>query len=215
MQELYNALLQFRENVTIDKTGKNTFHNNARYHTIDDLMAGLQQTASYGIGWHQHFDENNLITTITHLSSGEYISSTVHIGDYSDAQKWAGAVTYKRRISLVTMFGLAEPDADGNQTMDTPTHQYKKPNAPVQDFDYDGNPYRIFKDANTIKATFSDIKTWGAAMKQHLRLNGDKAANKPEIERIQREVENDAAMHHKTKQALLKSIGGLLEQGDA
>ena len=127
MKELATAMAAFRANASIDKTGVNTYHKNSPYHTIDDLMKGLQNAVDCGIGFTQTFDGNDLITTIMHLESGEKIEGRIHIGDYTDAQKWAGAVTYKRRIALVTMFGLSEPDADGNQTINTPVKQANPP----------------------------------------------------------------------------------------
>jgi hypothetical protein len=127
MKELAKAMAAFRANASIDKTGLNKFHNNSKYHTIDDLIKGLANTLDYGLGFTQTFEGNELVTTIMHLESGEKIEGRIYIGDYTDAQKWAGAVTYKRRIALVTMFGLSEPDADGNQTINTPVKQANPP----------------------------------------------------------------------------------------
>jgi hypothetical protein len=127
MKELAKAMAEFRANASIDKTGLNKFHNNSKYHTIDDLIKGLANTLDYGLGFTQTFEGNELVTTIMHLESGEKIEGRIYIGDYTDAQKWAGAVTYKRRIALVTMFGLSEPDADGNQTINTPVKQASPP----------------------------------------------------------------------------------------
>jgi hypothetical protein len=127
MKELAKAMAEFRANASIDKTGLNKFHNNSKYHTIDDLIKGLANTLDYGLGFTQTFEGNELVTTIMHLESGEKIEGRIYIGDYTDAQKWAGAVTYKRRIALVTMFGLSEPDADGNQTINTPARQANPP----------------------------------------------------------------------------------------
>jgi hypothetical protein len=120
-------MAEFRANASIDKTGLNKFHNNSKYHTIDDLIKGLANTLDYGLGFTQTFEGNELVTTIMHLESGEKIEGRIYIGDYTDAQKWAGAVTYKRRIALVTMFGLSEPDEDGNQTINTPARQANPP----------------------------------------------------------------------------------------
>ena len=127
MKDLITAMAEFRANASIDKTGLNKFHNNSKYHTIDDLIKGLANTLDYGLGFTQTFEGNELVTTIMHLESGEKIEGRIYIGDYTDAQKWAGAVTYKRRIALVTMFGLSEPDADGNQTINTPARQANPP----------------------------------------------------------------------------------------
>jgi hypothetical protein len=127
MKDLITAMAEFRANASIDKTGLNKFHNNSKYHTIDDLIKGLANTLDYGLGFTQTFEGNELVTTIMHLESGEKIEGRIYIGDYTDAQKWAGAVTYKRRIALVTMFGLSEPDEDGNQTINTPARQANPP----------------------------------------------------------------------------------------
>ena len=219
MKNVLQSLAYFRQGVTIEKSGVNTYHNNSKYHTIDDLMNGLQRCADYGISWYQTFNGNDLLTTITHIDSGESIESRVYIGDYNEAQKWAGAVTYKRRITLVTMFGLSEPDADGNETINTPAGQSK----PVQKFtppkdidhDYSGPPYRLMHIDGSTKAELTDIKAWGLAMKKALTsANADArlpAANANEVGRVLVEVNEDENMHHKTKDALSKAIGGLME----
>ena len=221
MINLIAALNEFRDNATIEKTGINTFHNNSKYHTIDDLLKGLRGVGEFGLHFYQTFEGNDLITYITHPESGEEMNSRIHIGDYNDAQKWAGAVTYKRRIALVTMFGLSEPDADGNETINTSVPQSKKkpsatPSAPKSlDFDYSGAPYRLLHIDGSKKAEFTDIKAWGLAMKKALTsTNLDQRlapANAPEIERVHDEVLGDDLLHHKTKESLLRAINGLKE----
>lgn len=220
MKDLYEALANFRAEASIDKTGVNTYHNNSKYHTIDDLMKGLNNCGSFGIGWNQTFDGNDLITTIIHLESGDMVQSRIYIGDYNEAQKWAGAVTYKRRIALVTMFGLSEPDADGNETINTPAAQTKKKDSPPPkpsgiDHDYSGAPYRLMHIDGSTKAEFTDIKAWGLATKKALTAaNVDPrlpSANALEITRVYDEVVNDDLMHHKTKESLIKALSGLQE----
>lgn len=220
MKELITALAKFRAEASIDKTGVNTYHNNSPYHTIDDLMKGLQNAVDCGIGFTQTFDGNDLITTIIHLESGEQMQSRIYIGDYNEAQKWAGAVTYKRRIALVTMFGLSEPDDDGNKTINTAAAQSKKKEAaPLEisgiDHDYSGAPYRLMHTDGSIKAEFTDIKAWGLATKKALSSpNADQRlpyANALEVSRVYDEVVSDDLMHHKTKEALIKSLNGLKE----
>lgn len=183
MKELYNALAEFRSNVKIEKNGLNPFYNNSKYYTIEDLLSGLRQASEYGIGWGQHFDGGDLITTIYHTESGQTINSVVHIGDYTDAQKWGAAVTYKRRISLITMFGLSEPDHDANETVKTPVDQ-----SPSQvDYGYSGAPYRILKADGSVSAQFSDVKGYGSALKKKAETNKSKKwsdLNSKEIDRI-------------------------------
>lgn len=225
MMNLIAALNEFRTNTTIEKTGVNTYHNNSKYHTIDDLLKGLRGCDKFGLGFYQVFEGNDLITVIVHAESGEEMRSRIHIGDYTEAQKWAGAVTYKRRIALVTMFGLGEPDADGNETINTPVRQNamsdSKPAATNQatsavidaDYDYCGAPYRMFHVDGSIKAEFTEVKPWGLAMKKMLSAaNVDsrlRDANRQEINRIYIESENDDLMHHATKKALMKAMNSL------
>ena len=211
MNNLMQAMANFRTNAVIEKSGVNTFHNNSKYHTIDDLVKGLQSCGEYGLGWAQTFDGNDLLTTITHLESGETLLSRVFIGEYNEAQKWAGAVTYKRRITLVTMFGLSEPDADGNETIGTKVNQSKPKST---DYDYSGPPYRVFTANGSVQMNTRDIKAWGGALKKAIEVGGNRSEeigkqNLPEIQRIFDEVVGDEAMHHKTKEALTKAIVGL------
>ncbi len=162
-----------------------------------------------------------MITVIVHTESGEEMRSRIHIGDYTEAQKWAGAVTYKRRIALVTMFGLGEPDADGNETINTRVNQ-SSPAVEVQqvtaaspdiDVDYCGAPYRMFHIDGSLKAEFTEVKPWGLAMKKMLTAaNVDprlRDTNRPEINRVYAETETDDLMHHATKKALMKAMNGL------
>lgn len=211
MNNLMQSMAEFRANAVIEKNGLNTFHGNSKYHTIDDLMKGLQTCGDYGLGWSQTFDGNDLLTTITHMETGETVLSRVFIGDYNEAQKWAAAVTYKRRICLVTMFGLSEPDADANETIGTKVKQSKDKTV---DYDYSGPPYRVFTASGSVQMNTRDIKAWGGALRKAMEVGGNRSEeigkqNIKEIERIFREVSDDDSLHHKTKEALTKAITSL------
>ena len=211
MKNIMQAMADFRANAVIEKNGLNTFHGNSKYHTIDDLMKGLQTCGDYGLGWSQAFDGNDLLTTVTHMESGENILSRVSIGDYSEAQKWAGAVTYKRRICLVTMFGLSEPDADANETIGT---KVKQSETKTVDYDYSGAPYRVFTASGSVQMNTRDIKAWGGALRKAIEVGGNRSEeigkkNLKEIHRIFKEVGGDNSLHHKTKEALTKAIVSL------
>jgi hypothetical protein len=118
------------------------------------------------------------------------------------------------------MFGLSEPDADGNETINTSVPQAKKkPIEPLKasgiDHDYSGAPYRLMHTDGSVKAEFTDIKAWGLATKKALSAtNVDHrlpSANALEVTRVYDEVVSDGLMHHKTKESLLKALNGLKE----
>ena len=109
---LLKAIHSMRENITIVKTGKNTYHNN-EYITLENILGKLKDSKDYGILWTQYIEEPILYTVICHDESGESITSTFEL-PAGKPQERAASVTYYRRIALVTMFGLSEPDDDGN-----------------------------------------------------------------------------------------------------
>jgi len=57
-----------------------------------------------------------LVTRVIHAATGEQIASTYPIlaKDPADPQKLAAALTYARRYSLLSVFGLTPEDDDGN-----------------------------------------------------------------------------------------------------
>ena len=208
MKDLFKALNKFRKEVGVEKTGVNPFYD-SNYYLLEDVISAANTLSEYGLCWYQHHEGDKLVTSLYHMESGEGIQSSVSIGEFQDSQKWGAANTYKRRIALITLLGLSQPDDDGNLTLAEKPKNLKKELDP-RDFDYSGQPYRVFHAEDKIGAAFSDIKAWGGALRKTLENQKYRKANIPEIERILNEVDGDAEMHQKTKSSMLKSLTEVL-----
>lgn len=112
----------------VQKTGTNPFFNSS-YIEINTLLEILEpELEKNNIGLLQPLstvDGRPAVTTIvTDLGSGESYESAVVMPDLQDAQKMGGAITYFRRYSLLSLFGLRQEDDDGNSASGS-----KKPKA--------------------------------------------------------------------------------------
>lgn len=208
INEVIKALAEFRQEVSVEKTGINPFYD-SNYYLLEDVIAAANTLPKFGLTWYQLHEGNDLVTYIFHMETGQSISSRVSLGEYQDSQKWGAANTYKRRIALITILGLSQPDDDANLTLAEKPKNLKKELDP-RDFDYSGQPYRVFHAEDKIGAAFSDIKAWGGSLRKTLENQKYRKANIPEIERILKEVEDDGAMHQKTKSSMLKSLTEVL-----
>lgn len=208
MKELFMALADFRKSTSVEKTGVNPFFD-SNYYQLEDVIKAAETLPNFGLCWYQHHDGDNLVTSLYHMESGDGITSTVNIGEFQDSQKWGAANTYKRRIALITLLGLSQPDDDANLALSEKPKNLRKELDP-RDFDYNGQPYRVFHAEDKIGAAFSDIKAWGGALRTALKNPKYHKVNIPEIERIKKDVDGDSTMHHKTKAAMLKSISEVL-----
>lgn len=56
---------------------------------------------------------NSLVTMIVHAESGQYLSSSLNLTNVPDMQKTLAGITYARRGSMNSLFGLASEDDDG------------------------------------------------------------------------------------------------------
>lgn len=64
-----------------------------------------------------------LTTTLTHISTGEFIESTAYLPNIDDPQKIGSAISYFRRYELLCMFNLSAEDDDG-QSASRSTQQH-------------------------------------------------------------------------------------------
>ena len=129
VKSLVEALVAFQaDNVTASRSQKSTYFKST-YASIDDVILACNQGAKYGLSYTQAMDfENNVVgdrlqttqflrTTIYHSSSDQCITSrqVIAVMDdaFNDSQKVGAAITYARRYSLCSLFGLATEDKDG------------------------------------------------------------------------------------------------------
>ena len=111
---LHKSLAAFRAAATLDKSGRNPMFK-SEYSTLGDVLTALKTVTDYGLTFTQVFDGNQLVTTVRHMESGESLESTLTITpEKNTPQAFISCVTYYRRASLITMFGLNADDDDGN-----------------------------------------------------------------------------------------------------
>ena len=112
--KLDKALSDFRSAATVGKSGKNPMFK-SQYSTLGDVLSALNNIADYGLAFKQYFSDDCLITTVSHIETGEKFDSAIPIRpEKNTPQSYISCVTYLRRASLMTMFGLNADDDDGN-----------------------------------------------------------------------------------------------------
>ena len=119
--KVVKAIAKFRKENFIKATGKNKMIGNKTggipYPTLNDVLKVLEGTNKFGIEWYQNFNSPYLMTTIMHLESGEFIESMIELKTEKETyHSFGSAISYLRRYSLITMFGLQDKDDDGNMT---------------------------------------------------------------------------------------------------
>ena len=120
--KVVKAIAEFRRENFIKATGKNQMIRNniggIKYATLNDVLKVLEGTNKFGIEWYQNFNSPYLMTTIMHLDSGEFIESVIELKTEKETyHSFGSAISYLRRYSLITMFGLQDSDDDGNMTL--------------------------------------------------------------------------------------------------
>ena len=132
--KLHAALADVRKAASVGKTGKNPMFK-SEYSTLGDVLTALDVLPEYGLSFAQYFQDGALVTTVVHLETGEKISSFLQISPEKDTpQSFISCVTYFRRASLLTMFGLNANDDDGNLASGSgafPSRSLPKPKRPV------------------------------------------------------------------------------------
>jgi len=112
--KLDKALSDFRSAATVGKSGKNPMFK-SQYSTLGDVLSALNSIADYGLAFKQYFSDDCLVTMVSHIETGEKFTSAIPIRpEKNTPQSYISCVTYLRRASLMTMFGLNADDDDGN-----------------------------------------------------------------------------------------------------
>jgi len=115
MATLKQQLAAFRAATSVRKDGHNPFFNSS-YYELEDILNALKGASEFGVYFAQYFADGNLITEIEHEK--EVMRSFIKLPELHEKnhQEVAKQITYFRRIQLITMFGICEPDNDGNGT---------------------------------------------------------------------------------------------------
>jgi len=112
--KLNSALNDFRKAATVGKSGKNPMFK-SQYSTLGDVLTALNSIADFGLSFQQFFSDDCIVTVVAHVETGENFQSAIPVRpEKSTPQSYISCVTYLRRASLMTMFGLNADDDDGN-----------------------------------------------------------------------------------------------------
>ena len=120
---IYKKLLEVQKvGVKADKDGKNP-HFKSNYVTLDNLLSVILPIATeQGVAITNVFKAGYIVTTVTDVDSGEYITSEFAIHN-EKPQEIGSAGTYGKRYNLGAIFNLiTEVDDDGNMS----SHVYDK-----------------------------------------------------------------------------------------
>ena len=125
---LAQAMLDFRVNVdSVTKDSTNPFFNsgytsyNAVRETINPTLDMLGIVVIQAPMILEGIDVLNTKVYMAHNPSDFICSNIRLLMPKNDMQQLGGAITYAKRYSLVTLFGLAEEDDDGNKASEHPS----------------------------------------------------------------------------------------------
>ena len=144
---LRSAMLEFQKlAVTAKKDGKNP-HFRSNYSTLESVITAVNQGNQFGLFFTQEIDyvyvshretksEVVVVTTIRHVNDeSTYVSKLPIIlsdANYENPQKIGSAITYAKRYTLQSVYGLPSEDDDGNEAS-KPTIQVTKPKMKGED----------------------------------------------------------------------------------
>lgn len=135
LEAIERAKLEFEP---LEKNGQNNFFKTQngephKFSTLADIhKASTKSLLNFGLSVNYQCEYNDglnfLKTTITHLSSGQSISSTSIIGhSNSTPQQIGSGITYFRRYHIQAMLNLeADFEDDGNQASGNKTNETYK-----------------------------------------------------------------------------------------
>lgn len=116
MKELLKALSNVKKEVgKLSKTETNPFFK-SKYFDINSLIEQVEPLLEKnGLLLLQPIEDNHVVSTIYHIDSEEYVSSSIALPQLNDPQKLGSAITYYRRYTLQSLLGLQAEDDDGNK----------------------------------------------------------------------------------------------------
>jgi hypothetical protein len=120
MKDLFAALVQCQGELGAALKDATNPHFKSKYADLASVVGAIKPVASkHGLGYVQCFHPSEggvTVETIIVLTSGEHFSTGPLFVPASkqDAQGYGSAITYARRYSLQTAFGVPADDDDGN-----------------------------------------------------------------------------------------------------
>ena len=146
---LNEAMLEFQKlAVTAKKDGKNP-HFRSNYSTLESVIEAVKQGNQFGLFFTQEmtyekgFDDNEIgyvipivVTKVMHEHDDNVIESKLPImlarANMENPQKIGSAITYYKRYTLQSVYGLPSEDDDGN-VASQPTINTSKPKTRGED----------------------------------------------------------------------------------
>lgn len=118
MKKLLEAKKEFGK---VAKNAKNP-HFQKTYADVNALIDAVEPILhTHGLLLLQPIIENNVVTRIIDVESGESIESSLPLPQGLNPQQLGSAVTYFRRYTLQSLLSLQATDDDGNYASKTPT----------------------------------------------------------------------------------------------
>ncbi len=122
---LKTAMLEFQKlAVSAKKDGKNP-HFKSNYSTLESVIAAVNQGNQFGLFFTQEIDVKNyqkdiiIVTTARHIDDDNTYTSKLPIilsqSNMENPQKIGSAITYAKRYTLQSLYGLPSEDDDGNK----------------------------------------------------------------------------------------------------
>ncbi len=134
MKELFEAIDKVKHEIgKVQKDGNNPYYQ-AKYATLNQVSESIgEQLEKNGLTVFQrvHYSQVNttetvLVTTITHEETQNFIQSEMPLIGVGNMQQLGSAISYARRYSLVTLFGILVEDDDGNGASGRSPQQQKE-----------------------------------------------------------------------------------------
>lgn len=159
---------------TLEKSGVNNYFKNNKgephlYSTLGDIFDATAEalyehklSVNYQIGLEKTSDGvlNILSTTITHLPSGQYITSVSNLGNHTKSQELGSAITYLRRYHIQAMLNLeADFEDDGNLSSGNNTSAGKGNDINKSD-DMPSRKYTVYNKDGSVASQVSNFNTY-------------------------------------------------------
>lgn len=120
MKELFAALAQAQAEIGAAIKDSTNPHFRSKYADLASVVAAIKPVAAkHGLGYIQRFGEAqggvSVETVIVHKSGESFPTGMLFVpASKQDAQGYGSAITYARRYSLQTAWGVPADDDDGN-----------------------------------------------------------------------------------------------------
>ena len=155
ISELAKALVTFQlKSKTLGFDAKNPFFKSS-YTTLTALVKETKaELANAGLVVSQLLEDEGALTTILIHSSGEFISSKVHLKPTKDDPQGRGScITYSRRYAYAAILGLVS-DADDDAEMATDRSTVSQPSAKSshpEGIQYVAPPFKLSKELQELE----------------------------------------------------------------